>query len=92
MNKKNKNSLSFWLHSDYLILALGLGLGAAGYLYLAHQTSLQVGVVIATGIFYVVWGAIHHARQDEWHLKVLLEYISIAALVVSLWLSMTIRT
>jgi len=80
------------LHSDYLFLSLGLGIGGGIYLLLAHQPSLQVGVIILTGIFYILWGAIHHAREDEWHIKVLLEYILIAALAVTLWLSFTLRT
>lgn len=80
------------LHSDYFFLSLGLGFAGGAYLILAHQQSLQVGIVILTGIFYILWGAIHHAREDEWHLKVLLEYILIAALAVTLWLSFTLRT
>lgn len=79
------------LHSDYFFLALGLGLSGAGYLLLAHQPSLQIGIIMLTGIFYILWGAIHHAREDEWHLRVLLEYVLIAALAVSLWLSLTLR-
>jgi len=85
-----KKDLDF-LHSDYLFLALGLGIAGGAYLLLAHQPSLQVGIILLTGIFYILWGAIHHAREDEWHLKVLLEYVLIAALAVSLWLSLTLR-
>jgi len=80
-----------FIHSDYLILALGLSLGGAGYLFLSHQPSLQVGVILLTGIFYIIWGAIHHAREQDWHLRVILEYVLIAGLAVSLWLSLTLR-
>ncbi len=81
-----------FLHSDYLFLALGLGIGGGVYLFMAHQTTLQVGIILLTGIFYILWGSIHHAREDEWHIKVLLEYVLIVALAVSLWLSFTLRT
>lgn len=91
MNKRKSNHQFDLLHSDYFFLAIGLGLAGAAYLLLAHQPSLQIGVVILTGIFYILWGAIHHAREDEWHLRVLLEYVLIAALAVSLWLSLTWR-
>lgn len=80
-----------FMHSDYFILALGLAFSGSLYLFLAHQPSLQVGIVLLTGIFYIIWGAIHHAREKEWHLRVILEYVLVAALAVSLWLSFTLR-
>ena len=83
---------SNFFHTDYFVLAIGLSLGGGAYLLLAHQPSFQVGIVLLTGIFYIIWGAIHHAREDEWHLRVLLEYILFAALAVTLWLSFTMRT
>lgn len=80
-----------FISKDYFILALGLSLGGAAYLFLSHQPTLQVGVVMVTGIFYITWGAIHHAREKDWHLRVILEYVLITALAVSLWLSFTLR-
>lgn len=81
-----------FLHSDYLILAFGLSFGGGAYLVLSHQPSLQIGIVFLTGVFYILWGAIHHAREKDWHYKILLEYILIAALAMTLWLTFTIRS
>lgn len=79
------------LHIDYFILALGLGCGGGAYFIFANQTTLQVGSAIATGIFYILWGTIHHAKEGDFHLKIILEYTLIAGLAVALLLSLIFR-
>ena len=88
--KKNRNR--DLLKSDYFILAIGLSLGFAGYLFLAQNPALQVGVVITTGLFYILWGSLHHAREKDFHLSILLEYILVAALAMTLLITLILRT
>lgn len=85
---KHKNS---FFHSAYLVLVLGLGFGGIAYFLTMGQAVIQAGVVIATGLFYILWGAVHHAREGDFHLKVILEYTLIAALAVTLLLTLIFR-
>jgi len=90
LHKKSKQ-IDF-IHSDYFVLAIGLSLGSIAYFWAMNQPALQIGVVIGTGLFYILWGTIHHAREGDFHVKILLEYTLIAALAMSLLLSLLIRT
>jgi len=87
---KHKNQDNF-IHSDYFVLAIGLSLGMAVYLLFMGQAMLQAGSAIATGLFYILWGVVHHAREGDFHLKIILEYTLIAGLAVSLLLSLLFR-
>ncbi len=81
-----------YIHSDYFILAIGLSLAASLYLLFLNQPNIQIGIVIATGLFYILWAVIHHAREGDIHPKVILEYTLIAALAIALMLTLIIRT
>ena len=89
---KKKNHHSDFLHSDYFVLAIGLSIGTIAYFWAMSQPDLQAGAVIATGMFYILWGTIHHAREGDFHIKILLEYTLISVLAMSLLLSLIIRT
>jgi hypothetical protein len=92
MNLAHKNKEPDFLHSDYFILATGLSIGTLAYFLAANQLALQVGATIGTGLFYILWGTIHHAREGDFHLKILVEYTLIAVLAMSLLLTLIIRT
>jgi hypothetical protein len=80
-----------FLHTDYFFLAIGLSLGAAAYFCFLSQPMIQAGFVIATGLFYILWGIIHHVREGDFHIKVILEYILIAVLAMALLLTLIFR-
>ena len=67
-------------HSGYylsLIAILTLGFLLA---YTNHSNrSFQIGVVIATTFFYVLWGIIHHLLNHDLNAKIVIEYILIGA-------------
>ncbi|MBI4089612.1 MAG: hypothetical protein HY424_02795 [Candidatus Levybacteria bacterium] len=65
-------------HSGYyisLIAILSLGFLLA---YTNNSSrSFQIGVVIATTFFYVLWGMIHHLLNHDLSMKIVVEYILI---------------
>lgn len=65
-------------------------------LYLVFLTILKsqpTKQFIATTIFviyYIVWGVIHHTRDQSLHLKIVLEYIAIGALALMILRSLLV--
>lgn len=53
-----------------------------------HQKQLIVSFFFVA--YYVMWGIIHHARDQSLHLKIVLEYILIGALAMLLLRSLLI--
>jgi hypothetical protein len=90
--KHSKKHLKKHFDYSYLVLIIGLILGFFAYLLTQNQPALQVGAVITTGLFYILWGTLHHAKQDEFHFKIILEYTLVATLAVMLLLSLIFRT
>lgn len=56
-----------------IILILGFLLVHTSYL----NRSFQIGVVIATTFFYVLWGITHHLINHDLNFKIVIEYILI---------------
>lgn len=88
---KHKKNLIL-TYSHYFILAGGLTLGFISYFLTYNQPALQAGTVICTGLFYIIWGTMHHASQDDFHLKIILEYTLISSLAMSLLLTLIFRS
>ena len=66
-------------HSLYyasLIAILTLGFLLA---YNNSNKTFQIGVVIATTFFYVLWGIMHHLLNHDLSAKIVIEYILIGA-------------
>lgn len=64
-------------HSAYyislvVILALGFLLANSN-----SDRGFQIGVVIVTTFFYVLWGIIHHLLNHDLSVKIVIEYILI---------------
>jgi len=76
---------------DYLILLTGLLLTFIFYFVYAGQQVMQAGVVVCSGLFYTLWGILHHAREGDFHPKIALEYLLMATLAVVLLLSVIFR-
>ena len=67
-----------------LILFCIVAGGLAAFYYVRPNASLQFTVGVITSIAYVLWGVIHHAIQKDLHLKVVIEYVLIAAIAIVL--------
>lgn len=64
-------------HSAYyasLIVILVLGFLLA---YNSSDRSFQIGAVIVTTFFYVLWGIMHHLINHDLNVKIVIEYILI---------------
>lgn len=64
-------------HSAYyisliLILILGFML-----VYNSSNRSFQIGAIIVTTFFYVLWGIMHHLINHDLNVKIVIEYILI---------------
>jgi hypothetical protein len=62
----------------YVVLATILSLGFL-LEYSSSDRGFQIGVIVATTFFYVLWGIIHHLMNHDLHMKIVLEYILIGA-------------
>ena len=64
-------------HSPYylsLVVILALGFLLA---YNSSNKTFQIGVVIVTTFFYVLWGIMHHLINHDLNAKIVIEYILI---------------
>ena len=62
---------------DYIVLYF-LGLVTLFLLIKASpHRSLQLLVMSGFGVVYVLWAGLHHARENTFHAKIMLEYILI---------------
>ena len=64
--------------SHYLVLAVILNIGLAGFICFQYVRAVQFWVVFLTGVAYVIWGIIHHYLEGDLHLRVVLEYLATA--------------
>ncbi|MFS8159297.1 MAG: hypothetical protein ACMG6E_03625 [Candidatus Roizmanbacteria bacterium] len=71
-------------HFDYTFLVLASLLTLVAIFYFQNQRTVQMGVLVIFGLFYVLWGTIHHIKDRSFHLKVLLEYILISLAILLL--------
>ncbi len=59
-----------------LIIILSLSFLLA---YSSSDRSFQIGVIVATTFFYVLWGIMHHLMNHDLNMKIVIEYILIGA-------------
>ncbi|MBF8250353.1 MAG: hypothetical protein HW400_954 [Candidatus Levybacteria bacterium] len=59
-----------------LIIILSLSFLLA---YNSQDRSFQIGVIVTTTFFYVLWGILHHLMNHDLHMKIVIEYILIGA-------------
>lgn len=76
---------------DFFLLALIIGLGLGGLVYFRFDTAAQVAVTILMSVFYVFWGVFHHHHDGDLSGKIILEYISIAALITFILIIFLLR-
>jgi hypothetical protein len=69
---------------DYCVLAI---IAIAYLAFVVNYQTVPRYIFIATivfGIIYVIWGVIHHLKIKNFHTRVVLEYLLVAALGVAL--------
>ncbi|HET9947159.1 MAG TPA: hypothetical protein VFQ63_03785 [Patescibacteria group bacterium] len=44
----------------------------------------QMTIVVAMGFVYVVWGTLHHLLHHSFRVKIMLEYVAVAAIGAAL--------
>jgi hypothetical protein len=78
-------------YKDYLSLVTILCFGLAAFIYFSYDKGLQSIVIVLTAAFYVIWGIVHHCLEEDFHLKVLFEYLAVALLAVVFMLALLSR-
>lgn len=76
----------------YLFLFIILAFGFGSFLAVGYDHSLQFRIAILTVSAYTVWGIIHHFAKGDLYVKVVIEYVLIAALVLLLLWAVLLRT
>lgn len=69
----------------YLIIIGILVLGASLTLFFAPNKGMQFLVVLFTACLYLVYGIVHHYFEHTLTIKIVIEYILIALLVITLF-------
>lgn len=67
---------------DFITLGIILGLCLSGLYLFRGQVDKQLAVTVLLGLSYVMWGIFHHLRLGNLKFQLVLEYISVSALVV----------
>lgn len=75
----------------YLSLATLLAIGFAAFWVFNYNRLAQVGVTIALGAAYVLWGLVHHRIKKDFHFQVMIEYIAVAVVACTLVVFMLLR-
>jgi len=76
----------------YLTLLVILDLAIGAFFMLSFSRIYQALVVVAMGVLYVIWGIIHHYLSEDFHLKVVFEYILISILAILVILALLYRS
>lgn len=76
----------------YLALAAILSVGFGLYWLFNFNRQIQVWITIGMGCAYVIWGIVHHLLKKDLHLRIILEYLLVAAFVVVLVIFLLLRT
>lgn len=77
--------------SHYLSLLGIVTASLLGLLYFSYDRGFQAAIAVSFGISYVVWGIVHHHIHDDLHPKIVLEYVTTAALGTTVLLLVLLR-
>jgi len=77
-------------HFHFLILILILTIGVIALFATIGNRGLQLAISLAMAVAYIFWGAIHHYREKNLHIRIMVEYILIAAIAVMLIITMLV--
>jgi hypothetical protein len=70
----------------YVILASILLAGLLGFIWFQGTEPMQLATLTITGIGYVLWGIMHHLKEENLTITLVLEYVLTALiLIVLVW-------
>lgn len=75
----------------YLVLVTILIIGFGSVLVFSTDKNIQLFLGGVTAALYVLWGIIHHYMEDDFNLKIVIEYTLIAALSMTILFSLLLR-
>jgi len=61
------------------VLILGLAILTSVFFRSSYLPVTQEKIILLASLFYFFWGVIHHLIRGDFHLRLLLEYLLIAA-------------
>ncbi len=76
---------------DFSLLILILAGALYGLYYYRNLVRAQMTITLSLGVAYVLWGILHHWHEKNLKVKIIWEYVSIAALVVFILLIFLFR-
>ena len=78
--------------SHYLALLFILGFGTASFVFFQRTPQMQIVSAFLTVSFYVLWGIVHHYIEKDLHIRVVVEYMTVALLGFLILWSIIYRT
>lgn len=76
----------------YLALMAILSVGFGLYWMFNFNRTAQIGITLALGASYVLWGMFHHALKKELHLRIIIEYLMVAILASTVVIFLLLRS
>ena len=66
----------------HTLLYVGIAAGLVAFFIFKSSTDAQFAVIVATSVFYLLWGVIYHLLKNDLSKKLLIEYTMIALITV----------
>jgi hypothetical protein len=66
----------------HTLLYVGIAAGLVAFFIFKSSTDVQFAVIVATSVFYLLWGVIYHLLKNDLSKKLLIEYTMIALITV----------
>ncbi|MFC1727291.1 hypothetical protein ACFL0Y_02090 [Patescibacteria group bacterium] len=76
----------------YLSLATILSFAFGAFWVFNYHRQIQILVIIATGIVYVLWGLVHHTIKNDLHWRIVVEYVAVAMIACVAVIFLLLRT
>ena len=76
---------------DITLLAAIIIFGLGGILFYRFDPAAQIAVVLLMCTLYVAWGTFHHWHEQNLLGKIVLEYVSVSALVAFILIIFLLR-
>jgi len=76
----------------YLPLVSIIFVSFLGLAIFSYDKAFQIVIVVAASAGYVAWGLVHHYLHKDLHLSVFFEYLIIAALGVTIVISVLLSS
>ncbi|MBU2632647.1 hypothetical protein KKG52_02920 [Patescibacteria group bacterium] len=74
---------SYKHHLEYYLPLLAILVGGFLTMLLFEEKSIKISLLVLTGVFYAIWGIIHHYLKHNLTLEIIMEYVIVGALGIS---------